>query len=42
MRNPSVLVATLVAVSALLALPAKAQQFLVTPEEIGVGPPPAR
>ena len=43
MRHASVLVATLVATSVLLSLPAQAQQFfLVTPEEIGVGPPPAR
>jgi hypothetical protein len=43
MRHASVLVATLVATSVLLSLPAQARQFfLVTPEEIGVGPPPAR
>lgn len=43
MRYASVLGATLVATAALLSLPAQAQQFfLVTPEEIGVGPPPAR
>lgn len=42
MRYASVLIAALVAAAALLALPAQAQRFLVIPEEIGVGPPPAR
>ena len=43
MRYASVLGAALVATAALLSLPALAGgRYLVTPEEIGVGPPPAR
>ena len=44
MRYASVLGAVLVATAAISSLPAQAQGrfFLVTPEEIGVGPPPAR
>ena len=44
MHYASVLGAALVATAAISSLPAQAQQqrFLVTPEEIGIGPPPAR
>ena len=43
MRFASVLGAVLVATAALLSLPAQAgERYLVIPEEIGVGPPPAR
>ena len=43
MRYAPVLSAALVATAALLALPAQAgERYLVTPEEIGIGPPPAR
>jgi hypothetical protein len=44
MRYASVLGAALVATAAISSLPAQAldRLFLVTPEEIGVGPPPAR
>jgi hypothetical protein len=43
MRYASILGAALVATVAISSLPAQAQQrFLVTPEEIGIGPPPAR
>ena len=44
MHYASVLGAVLVATAAISSLPAQAQQpfFLVTPEEIGIGPPPAR
>ena len=43
MRYASVLVAVLVATAALFSLPAQAgERYLVTPEEIGIGPPPAR
>jgi hypothetical protein len=43
MRYASVLVAGLVATAALFSLPAQAgERYLVTPEEIGIGPPPAR
>ena len=39
----SVLVAVLVATAALFSLPAQAgERYLVTSEEIGIGPPPAR
>jgi hypothetical protein len=42
MRFASVLGAVLVATSALLLQPAQAgKRYLVTPEEIGIGPPPA-
>ena len=44
MHYASVLGAALVATAAISSLPAQAQQqrFPVTPEEIGIGPPPAR
>src|SRR4030095_13013829 len=43
MRYASVLVAVLVATAALFSLSAQAgERYLVTPEEIGIGPPPAR
>ena len=44
MRYASVLQAAMIATAAITSVPAQAQQpfFLVTPEEIGIGPPPAR
>jgi hypothetical protein len=43
MRYAPVLGAALVATAALLSLPAQAgERYLVVPEEIGIGPPPAR
>ena len=43
MRYASVLGAALVATAALYSLPAQAdERYLVIPEEIGIGPPPAR
>jgi hypothetical protein len=44
MRYASVLQAALIATAAIASLPAQAGQplFLVTPDELGIGPPPAR